>query len=189
MYSLQYSLYLAHRWYSLVPRVYHEEVSTLQRAKKMTQQRQEQFWFSIFVWCSSHISQPTTRELTVENCTVVVHVFPPYYEKNPRKNEKIVQHNMVEQSRWTQSLFMFYDSNTYMNLNTYQELFISWRRLFCRQSPTFRLFQQSRSRPGHTSTSARFSLVWYLLHFRQNLCSGTLSFSVQMPCYSWQLVR
>ena len=100
MYSLQYSLYLAHRWYSLVPRVYHEEVSTLQRAKKMTQQRQEQFWFSIFVWCSSHISQPTTRELTVENCTVVVHVFPPYYEKNATKKWK----NCPTQYGWAKSM-------------------------------------------------------------------------------------
>ena len=51
----------------------------------MTEERHEQFLFSVFDWCSSYISQPTKKELTVKNCTVVVHVFPLYYEKNPRK--------------------------------------------------------------------------------------------------------
>ena len=69
-------------------------------SQKMTQQREEQFWFSIFVSCSSHISQPTTKELTVENCTVVVHVFPPYYEKNPRKKWK----NCPTQYGWAKSM-------------------------------------------------------------------------------------
>ena len=81
----------------------------------MTGERQEQFWFSIFVWCSSYISQPTKKELTVKNCTVVVRVFPLYYEKNHRKKCKKLSNKIwlskVDAKRY-HSLFMCYDSNT-----------------------------------------------------------------------------